>query len=148
MKKQDQTLIDFQDDWGKLVDKAFTNYLSLSPDERIWFNIEALIGDVDNGGLISHYYNSGADYNKQTIEDLYSLGFPAIAALLMQMNSLFPDGQPSTDIDERNEVIDNWPEGEYDALSQELDQQFYSMEAELESKLVQHIQTKLRLVDS
>ncbi|MBK7465380.1 MAG: hypothetical protein IPJ43_00440 [Saprospiraceae bacterium] len=47
------TLVDFQNSWEKLVEKGYKNYLSLTSDERLWYNIQSLIGSLDNGGLIS-----------------------------------------------------------------------------------------------
>ena len=142
MKTKDKTLLDFQAKWEKLVDKAVDNYSSLSADERIWFTIQSLLGAVDNGGIISHYYNYGADHNTETIEDLSTLGFPHVADLLEEVNNLFPGGKPSPDIDERNEIISNWPE-EYDDLLKRIDQKFYELEDELERKLIQHIETRI-----
>jgi hypothetical protein len=138
MKKKD--LLDFQKDWERLVSKAHEDYSSLTRDERIWFNIQCLIQDVDNGGLISHYYNSGANYNQHTIEDLDWLGFRDISTFLTQINQLFPNGRPSKDIEERNSVIESWPDGKYDYMLDELDQQFYQKENDLENKLVQYIE--------
>ncbi len=143
MKK---SLLDFQAQWESLVNKAFTDYGSLARDERVWINTQSLLGQIDNGGLISHYYNSGADYNQETIEDLQWLGFPELAALLIRINKLFPGGQPSNDIQERNKVIDIWPVGEYEGLLEALDQQFYRKGLTLESTLIQHIETKLSLM--
>lgn len=140
MKK---TLLAFQAHWESLVDKAFVDYGSLTPDERVWINVQSLLDQVNNGGLISHYYNSGADYNQETILDLQWLGFPQLAGLLIRINGLFPGGRPSTDINERNEVIDTWPAGKYDELLEELDEQFYQKGLELESILIRHIETKL-----
>jgi len=133
---KNNSLIDFQENWKKLVDKAFENYTSMSKDERIWFNIQCLIQAVDNGGLISHYYNSGADFNLETIQDLNSLGFQEIAAILSKINQLFPNHQPSKSIEERNEVMESWPDGIYDNLLEELDQQFNVKKPELEKALM------------
>ena len=138
MKKKD--LLDFQNNWETLVDKAYKNYRSLTRDERVWFNIQCLIQDVDNGGLISHYYNYGADHNQETIEDLSGLGFQEISIFLTRINQLFPNAKPSKDIQERNVIIESWPDGKYDNLLNELDQKFYQKEADLEDALVQHIE--------
>jgi valyl-tRNA synthetase len=138
-------LIDFQSDWEKIVDKAHNNYYSLTPDERIWFNVQCLIQDVDNGGLISHYYNNGANYNSETIDDLKYIGYQDIADLLIKLNELFPDGKPSTDINERNQIIEKFEDNNvaYDNLLDELDSYFYSKENELEQKLISHIKSKI-----
>ena len=139
-----KTLLDFQVDWEKLVDKAISDYNSLSIEERIWFNIECLIAAVDNGGLVSHYYNSGADHNKETIIDLATLGFQDIADLLLQINKLFPNNEPSINIDERNDVISSWTDSsELDNWFEQLDTQFYNKEGELEQALVKLIETRI-----
>ena len=143
MENLDKTLSDFQPQWEQLVYKAFDDFSSLSASERIWFTVECLINDVDNGGLISHYYNAGANFNKETVEDLDFLGFDKVSNLLKQINTLFPDGVVSTDLLIRNDVISSWPDNEYDALLAKLDQEFYLYEDELESKLVEHIQANI-----
>ncbi len=143
METVGKTLLDFQADWVRVVDKGCADYNSLSTDERVWFNLESLIGQVDNGGLISHYYNSGADHNKETMEDLISLGFSDIADLLIQINSLFSNRQPPTNMDERNDIISSWPDGKYDDFFEKLDGAFYRKEKELENSLVNYIEAKI-----
>jgi hypothetical protein len=54
-----------QADWKKLCQKMEqTGVTSLDGNERIWINVDGLIGDVNGGGLISFFYNYGADYNR------------------------------------------------------------------------------------
>ena len=142
MTPEKKTFIDFQSDWERLVYKGYKDYNSLTRDERVWFNIEILIGDVDNGGLLDHYYNSGANRNSETIEDLIFLGFDDIADLLKEINQLFPDNQPSKDIHKRNEVISNWS-AEYGFRFYEIDQIFYGRENELEQELIRHIESRI-----
>ena len=81
--------------------------------------------------------------NSETIEDLIFLGFDDIANLLKEINQLFPNNQPSKDIDERNEVISNWPDEKYGFRLYEIDQIFFDRESELEQKLIQHIESKI-----
>lgn len=135
----EKKLIDFQPDWEKLVDKGFANYDSLTPSERIWFNIEVFLSAVLNGGIIGHYCNYGAENNKETIEDQNSLGLEDISGILLQVNQLFSSGTPPKDGAERNEIISQWPEFEYDDLLEQLDHQFSDRVAEIESKLVDYI---------
>lgn len=140
MQHNERELTDFQENWNKLVDKGSTDYDSLTRDERVWFNIQILMGDVVNGGLISHYYNFGADRNLETIEDLQYLGQHTIAAFLIMINSFFPEGQPSRNIDERNNIIEKWTdEWEHNDLLEMLDNKFYEAEKRLESRLIDHI---------
>ncbi len=139
------TLVDFQNSWEKLVEKGYKDYLSLTSDERIWYNIQSLIGSLDNGGLISFYYNSYGERVYETIEDLKFLGFQDIANILIEINKLFPNENPSIDINERNIDISNWPNGKYELVLDNLDKLFYSKEEQLEQQLILHIKTKLQL---
>lgn len=139
---ENESKINVETGWVKIVDKACADYELLTADERIWFNIQSLIDQVDNGGLISHYYNSGADHNKETIEDLQTLDFDDVADLLIQINNLFPNGQPSVHIDERNDIISSWPNYKYDTFFEKLDAEFYGRENQLERKLISYIEAK------
>jgi Domain of unknown function (DUF4375) len=122
--------------WNQLFDKyEEKGYLSFSSDERIWFNVRGLIDAIENGGLISFYYNYAADYLDDTLEDLKKLDAIDVINLLQKVNDLFPNGNPPKDIDERNEVIDSW-DGQYDDLFEELDNRFYEeLKDNLEIKL-------------
>jgi len=136
--KSNKTLLDFQDDWEKIVDKAFDDFSSLTKQERVWFTIQSLIDSVDNGGLVSYYYNSGADFVTEVIEDLDYLGCFATSNLIREFNQLFPNGKVPADIDARNDIITDWDE-KYDDLLNEADKEFYSQEESVETKLIAHI---------
>ena len=142
MMNNNKTLYDFQNEWVKLLGKE-ADYSSFNSDERIWYNIEVLINAWNDGGLISYYYNSYAEYVADTIEDLNFLGFPDVADMLIQINKIFPDEQPPIDMDERNAVISNWPDGKYDFLLETLDEKFSDVKPKLESKLIEHIEAKI-----
>ena len=128
---------DWKDRWEELIIKyTLKGYESFDSDERIWFNIRSLIDAVDNGGIISFYYNYGADYMDETLEDLGKIGAREVMQILEKVNRLFPNGKPSKDIDERNEVIDTFEEDDsLKALFESLDEEFYALEEELEAKL-------------
>lgn len=143
MLPNNKTLLDFQKQWEIVCDKGCTQYDTLTPDERIWFNVQSLIGEAVNGGLISFYFNYAGNHSHDTVEDLIKLGFPNIADILKQIHNLFPNGQPSTDIDERNDVIDSWEAHEHTDLLLALDEQFYAVESDLENALVRHVENKV-----
>lgn len=122
--------------WYETVDKAHQDYNSLTPDERIWFNIRVLIDAANNGGLISYYYNSGADHLAETMKDLEQLGHKDAIQIIEQINAQFPDANPSRDLDERNAVISSLPDDEErDEFMESLDTRFYHMENDLEDSL-------------
>lgn len=135
--------------WKKLVERySSKGYEILTIDERIWFNVRCLIDAVDNGGLISFYYNYGADYLLQTMEDLEMLRATDVIKLLDKINILFPGGMPSRNHDERNEVINSWEDGQFDDLLEELDDKFYSLEEQLEADLEPIITKVISLLES
>lgn len=130
------TYEDWEQRWNQLFDKyEEKGYLSFSLDERIWFNVRGLIDAIENGGIISFYYNYGADYLDDTLEDLKKIDAIEVVHLLQKVNELFPNGNPPKDIDERNEVIDSW-DGQYEELLETLNERFYNeLQENLEIKL-------------
>lgn len=129
-----RTREELQDTWEKIVEKGFDDYNSLKREERIWFNIEPLTTD----GIFDRYTNYGAENIHETIEDLKFLGFDDIAELLLEINSFFPNGSPSKDIDERNEQMDNWTEFQ-DKRTQEIDRIGWERSADLEQAILAYL---------
>lgn len=125
---------ELQPEWERIVDTGFSDYKKLTEAERIWFNVEPLITD----GIVDHYINYGAEYNADTIANLETLNFTKVADLLRKMNSHFPNGKPSTDIDERAEQMEDWDEKHKDLL-ESIDNEFWKMSDELEKKLELYI---------
>lgn len=135
-------LIDFHNDWTRLVGKAITSYEQLLPEERIWYNIQVLIDAVNNGGVISYYSNPGADHLLETMADLKIIGATYILEILHKMNALFPNGIPPSDIEERNNVILSWNDDTVCDLLDNLDIDFYKNCPILENTLMEHILAK------
>ncbi len=130
--------LDWKDSWENLVTKCENEgYGKLTSDERVWYNIRSLIDAVDNGGVISFYYNYGANYLNETLEDLKKIEAQEVIGLVEQVNGLFPNSMPPRDIDDRNSIINSWDdEGkDLDALFESVDNRFYELEEELELKL-------------
>jgi hypothetical protein len=127
---------DWEKRWNQLFEKYDEKgYLSFSSDERIWFNVRGLIDAIENGGLISFYYNFGADHLDETLEDLKKIDANEVINMLGKVNELFPNGTPPKDIDNRNEVIDSW-DGLYEELLESLDERFFNeLQETLEIKL-------------
>jgi hypothetical protein len=127
---------DWEKRWNQLFEKYDEKgYLSFSSDERIWFNVRGLIDAIENGGLISFYYNFGADHLDETLEDLKKIDANEVINMLGKVNELFPNGTPPKDIDNLNEVIDSW-DGLYEELLESLDERFFNeLQETLEIKL-------------
>lgn len=124
----------WEKDWLRVVDRCESEgYDSLTSDEKIWFTSRILIDAVENGGIISFYYNHGADYMEETLNNLLSIGANDVVGILNEINRLFPGNMPSKDIEERNHVIDEWDDT-YEDLFDQLDAKFDIVIDELESK--------------
>ena len=136
MKKK---LFDFNDEWINLCNKA--NPLSnLSSKEKVWYFSQCLVQDVENGGIISFFYNYGADNFDETIKSLDVLEAGDIKKLVLKLAGLFPDKIQEMDIHARNEAIRNWPEGIYDKFIDDADKEFYKLQESFEERIVNFIQ--------
>lgn len=125
---------ELQNIWESIVEKGYSNYNSLTSCERVWFNIEPLT----TSGLIDHYINHGGEYNLETIEDLEHLGFKNVGNLFREINSLFSNGVPPKDIDERNNEVYEWNEKNR-SLFDENERKFWEQADSLEIALLEHI---------
>jgi len=135
----EKSLSDYQNEWEIICDKAFTEYSKLSSAERTWFNVQCLINAVNNGGIISYYYNNDADYYQETMDDLKKLGQNKIIDLMERSAKIFPNNIVSKTIDERNNVISNLLEGEFDDELTKIDEIFFKYENELEQSLINYL---------
>lgn len=104
------TLSDYLDKWRELVTRVERHGREeATPNELIWFDLQILIQAINNGGLISYYYNSGADDLPTCLASLYKLELNECASLLLKVNKLFPHGVPKA-VEGRNKVIKSWPD--------------------------------------
>ena len=99
-----------------------------------------MIYSTKNGGLISYFYNSGADTLTDCLEDLKVLEATEVLAQVKRVCGLFPAGVP-TDLDARNEVINSWPDGDdaIEALLQDVDDALMPLMKDLERRLDEHL---------
>ena len=137
-RNKDKTIkpeISVDSKWANLVDKAMKNYKSLTKNERIWFNQRVLIDSFNDGGLISYYYNSGAENVYETIEDLQILGLEKLVTIIKKYNeTLFHDKKVPKDINERNEFVSKLDE-KTDSILQDLESDFQDQLETLEKRL-------------
>jgi hypothetical protein len=128
---------DLDRDWqtlcGRLED---VGYAALSDDERTWLNVRWLIDSVESGGLISYFYNSGADTFVDCRAALEQVGALTVAALVNRVAELFGLEVPLT-LEKRNAIIDAWPDdGVRDRILADVDDQLMPpLMHELEDKL-------------
>lgn len=136
-KNKETRPIGFEPDenWKNVVIKGINQYDSLTFSERIWFNIRGIIDSTNNGGLISYYYNSGAENVYDAIDDLKSIGFVNIADIIQNYNKiLFKNSIVPKDLEERNGFINDLDE-QTDDLLQNLEIDLTNLIDDLEKQL-------------
>ena len=144
---KNKKLLDYQEKWEIICDKASKDYYRLSSAERVWYNIQGLIGTVDNGGFISFFYNYNADYYEETIKDLMKLEQKNIVHLLEMYAKIFPNNIVPKSIEERNNIINSLPDdGKINDMCEETDRMFYKYEDELEQFLINYL-LKNKVID-
>jgi hypothetical protein len=122
--------------WYDLCDrwKNF-GYARLSRTEKVWFNVRGLIDSIENGGLISYFYNSHADTLDDTLDALSELDATDVRNQVERMMALFPHGVPAN-IAGRNNVINSWPDtDDMDDLVAEIDDCLEPLMPVLEDRL-------------
>jgi len=130
--------------WEALCDKyAAQGYSALSPDERLWINIRGLIDATENGGLISFFYNSGADTLPDCLAALDALSASDVKAQVARVTALFPEGVPAT-LEGRNEAINSWDDDneETDRLLEDVDHNLYELFENLELTLERYLRSR------
>jgi hypothetical protein len=114
-------------------------YGSLTRQEKTWINIRALIDAIQNGGAISYFYNPGADTWIDCLEDLRTLEADSVRIQVERVASLFP-GRVPDEVEARNAIIGLWPDGEVDALLEEVDDELMPLMPSLEEKLARYVE--------
>ena len=83
---------------GQIVGKV------MPPDEVVDL-IDALEGEVNNGGFHQYFYNSAGDRTAETIQALEIVGAFKIAEIVKKAAQMFPGGMPPKDRFERQEIL-------------------------------------------
>jgi predicted nucleic acid-binding Zn-ribbon protein len=93
------------------------------PVDEVVDLIDALEGEVNNGGFHQYFYNSAGDSVAETIQALEIIGAFAMADIVKRAVQKFPYGMPPKDRFERQDVLlEAYPNAE---AFQPLDEEFY-----------------------
>jgi YD repeat-containing protein len=85
--------------------------------------INALEGEVNNGGFHQYFYNSAGDRTAETIQALKIIGAVVMADIVKRAAQKFPYGMPPKNRFERQDVLlETYPNAE---AFQALDDEFY-----------------------
>ena len=105
----------FRELWRSLVNcvhKTPEGYRGLSSDERTYFAVGVLDGEVYNGGMHQFFSNSSGEYYDDAVNGLLELKALKTVELLMRSKVLlFGDSDPPADHMLRNRQIRDYPEG-------------------------------------
>lgn len=100
--------------WRSLVDrvhKTQEGFQGLSADEKTYFAVGLLDGEVYNGGLHQFFSNSSGEYYQEVIEGLAVLGAETPRQLLCRAaDILFEDAVPAKDRSERWQQMRHYPD--------------------------------------
>jgi hypothetical protein len=109
----------------------------------MWFNVRSLIDACNDGGLISYFYNSGADTLEDCLAGLATLDSARVSAQIGRVAALFTSGVPA-DQDARNAAIDSWEDSsEVDELLDSVDDALDALFPELGLKLNRFVRERL-----
>jgi len=104
----------FRDLWTALVRRvhgAPDGFYRLSHQERTYYLVSLLQGEVFNGGIGQFFDNSSADYYRETLDALLELGAMRSHTLLLAAQQvLFPNGDPPREQRTRCAIMPEHPE--------------------------------------
>ena len=106
----------FRELWVSLVKRVHNTelgYSSLTPDEKLYFAVGVMDGDVINGGTHQYFSNSSGDFHDDAMAGLDKLGATKTRKLMERACLLLFDYSaiPKTS-EERWEIMKNYPEDE------------------------------------
>lgn len=96
----------------------------LTEPQQLFYYIQCLEREVNNGGFNQYFINSSGEFAHQTIDALKRIGAHTTVDILQKAIDQFPDVKVPQDRDERNEVVEQIEEMANEVWN-ELDQQFY-----------------------
>ncbi len=83
----------------------------LSPNEKLYYSVTVLDGEVYNGGMHQFFSNSSGSLFKEVVKGLEILGFKHTLDLLLEAKEiLFGEIEPPDDNTERYDVMRQYPE--------------------------------------
>lgn len=106
--------------------------------DRFFVCAWVLDGEVNNGGFDQFYYSSSGDLALEAIEAFEAIGAHGRADIIRRANSVFPDGKPPKDMDERIALLDSMPESKKELLSS-LNDEYYKIEENMDQLFFEYI---------
>ena len=99
----------YQELWRSLVDRVYKTregFGGLSENERTYFAVMILGGEVHNGGMEQFFSNSSGEFYEEALQGLGKIGATSFQELLSRAAAiLFGEKDPPKDVDERNDLM-------------------------------------------
>jgi len=130
----------FRDYWKDLVRRinyAADGFDCLSPNEKTYYAVSILDGEVYNGGIHQFFFNHSGEHYQEALNGLAELGaFHSREVLIAAKLLLFPDCEMPRNTQLRREILNSCPnESSTDRLLNELDNKYYENHDKLGERL-------------
>ncbi len=130
--------------WHKVCEKqAEQGYEALLEWEGIWLDVGSFLLSLNNGGLVSYFYNSYADHCNECLDALAKLDAMDVRSQLLDFCELFPGGVPAN-LEHRNAVINGWNDEIEGKRSDEIDDAILPLLPDLERRLDEFVIKQMR----
>jgi hypothetical protein len=132
--------------WHSLVmrvHKTDAGFGGLTADEKIYYAVSILDGEVHNGGFHQFFWNSSGGMFREAVSGLETLGAYQQLELLLQAKQIaLPDVEAPTDLEERRELL-RFPESDIQTKAlNEIDRAFWKESKTLQARLVRFAEEK------
>ncbi len=143
-----QALGELADIWSSRAGRKVTDpYIGLLPCQyhaHLFLNYQ---GEVGNGGHSQFFMNSTGAFANETIVSLEELGFQEFKDILRRAVSVYPNSQVPKDWEERNLLIEKFPENAFSFWDQ-LDRELNSLDYTFLSLLLEYLRKhELEILD-
>ena len=101
------------------------NMDALSEQERIFYIVQTLEKEVNNGGFSQFFYNSSGDFSGELLYSLAEIGADEISVICGKALNAFGCEIP-VDRGEREELLDDMESNGVDEIFDECDDEFYN----------------------
>ena len=118
-------------DYGDSVER-------LNAHQKVFFWIQSLEREINNGGFNQYYFNNSGDFAHETVESLKAIGAEKTALILQKANHQFPGNRVPKDRDERQDVLEQI-ENDANKIWDELDKEFCAYEEDLNALNMKYV---------
>ena len=131
------SIIELDDFIGELCDYG-DDYSKLTEPQKLFYYNQNLEREINNGGFNQFFRNSSGDNSHETVLSLKAIGAEKTSDILQKAIDQFPDKKVPKDRDQRMEIVTQI-EGNANEIWDELDQEFYKYEDDLNSLNLEYV---------